>query len=70
MSALEPTEEEMQDLVTVILPRIIVEAMNNPEGEFYNGEITDLAYKKALESQWIFFGLDSSQAFPVLYVFC
>ena len=50
MSALEPTEEEMQDLVTVILPRIIVEAMNNPEGEFYNGEITDLAYKKALES--------------------
>lgn len=49
MSALDPTEEEMQDLVTVILPRIIVEAMNNPEGEFYNGDVVDLAYKKALE---------------------
>ena len=50
MSALEPTEEEMHDLVSVVLPRVIVEAMNNPSGEFYNGEITDQAYIKALES--------------------
>lgn len=50
MSALEPTEEEMNDLVLVSLPRVIVEAMNNPAGEFYNGEITDKAYLKALES--------------------
>jgi hypothetical protein len=48
MSAESPTEEEMQDLVTVILPRVIVEAMNNPEGEFYNGDIADQARLKAL----------------------
>ena len=48
MSALEPTEEELNDLVSVVLPRVIVEAMNNPEGEFYNGDITDKAYQQAL----------------------
>ena len=49
MSALEPTKKEMQDLVVVILPRVIVEAMNNPQGEFYNDEITNKAFIKALE---------------------
>jgi|Laugrespbdmm15dd_1035085.scaffolds.fasta_scaffold64410_3 hypothetical protein len=49
MSALDPTKEELQDLVVVILPRIIVEAMNNPEGEFYNDQIVDKAFNKALE---------------------
>jgi len=49
MSALEPTKKEMKDLVIVILPRVIVEAMNNPEGEFYNDEITNKAFIKALE---------------------
>jgi len=49
MSALEPTKKEMQDLVVVILPRVIVEAMNNPEGEFYDDKITNKAFIKALE---------------------
>lgn len=49
MSAENPTEEEMKDLVYVILPRVIVEAMNNLDGEFYNGEIADQARLKALE---------------------
>jgi hypothetical protein len=49
MSALEPTKEEMQDLVVVVLPRVIVEAMNNIEGEFYNDEVVDKAFAKALE---------------------
>jgi hypothetical protein len=51
MSAENPTEEEMQDLVSVVLPRVIVEAMNNPDGEFYNGEIADAARLKALEKK-------------------
>ena len=49
MSALDPTKEELQDLVEVILPRVIVSAMNNIDGEFYNDEITNKAFKKALE---------------------
>jgi hypothetical protein len=48
MSASSPTAEEMQDLVTLILPRVIVEALDNPDGEFYNGEIMDKAIERAL----------------------
>lgn len=48
MSASEPTEEELQDLVTLILPRVIVQALANPDGEFYNGEIMDEATERAL----------------------
>ena len=40
----------MQDLVILILPRVIVEALNNPDGEFYNGEIMDKAMEKALRN--------------------
>jgi hypothetical protein len=48
MSASDPTKEEMQDLVILVLPRVIVEAMCNPDGEFYNGDIVDMAREKAL----------------------
>lgn len=48
MSASNPTPEELQDLVTLVLPRVIVSALNNPDGEFYNGEIMDKALTKAL----------------------
>jgi hypothetical protein len=51
MSALDPTKQELQDLVVVILPRVIVNAMNNIEGEFYNDEIVDKAFNKALEME-------------------
>ena len=50
MSASQPTESEMQDLITLVLPRIIVEALNNPDGEFYSGEIMDKAIEKALKN--------------------
>lgn len=49
MSASKPSEEEMQDLVTLVLPRVIVQALDNPDGEFYNGEIMDKAIEKALK---------------------
>jgi len=49
MSASSPTEEEMQDLVILILPRVIVQALDNPDGEFYSGEIMDEAIRKALK---------------------
>lgn len=49
MSASKPTKEEMQDLVTLILPRVIVEALDNPDGEFYSGKIMDEAIRKALK---------------------
>ena len=49
MSALEPTKEEMQDLVVVVIPRVVAQAMMNPEGEWYSDEITDEAIKKALD---------------------
>lgn len=49
MSASKPTQEEMKDLVTLVLPRVIVEALANPDGEFYNGEIMDQATEKALK---------------------
>jgi hypothetical protein len=49
MSALEPTKEEMQDLVVVVIPRVIAQAMMNPEGEWYSDEIADKAIKKALD---------------------
>jgi hypothetical protein len=49
MSALEPTKEEMQDLVVVVIPRVIAQAMMNPEGEWYSDEIADEAIKKALD---------------------
>lgn len=48
MSASKPTKEEMQDLVTLVLPRVIVEALDNPDGEFYNGKIMDQAIERAL----------------------
>ena len=49
MSALEPTKEEMQDLVVIVLPRVIAEAMMNPDGEWYSDEIADKAIQKALD---------------------
>ena len=48
MSASRPTKEEMKDLVTLVLPRVIVEALDNADGEFYNGEIMDQAIERAL----------------------
>lgn len=48
MSAFEPTKEEMQDLVVVVLPRVIAQAIMNPDGEWYNDEIVDKAITKAL----------------------
>jgi hypothetical protein len=51
MSAESPTEEEMQDLVSIVLPRVIVNAMCNPEGEFYNGDILDKARDRALNEK-------------------
>ncbi len=49
MSAMDPTKKELKDLVTIIVPRVIAEAMNNPEGEWYNDKIIDEAIKNALE---------------------
>lgn len=49
MSATELTQEEMQDLVTIVVPRVIAMAMNNPEGEWFNDKIVDEAISKALE---------------------
>ncbi len=49
MSAENPTEEELNDLVTITVPRVIAQAMNNPEGEWYSGEVIDEAIKNALE---------------------
>jgi hypothetical protein len=51
MSAESPTQEEMQDLVSVVLPRVIVNAMCNPEGEFYNGDIVDEARDRSLKEK-------------------
>jgi hypothetical protein len=51
MSASSPTEEEMQDLVTLILPRVIVKALDNPDGEFYSDKIMDQAIKQALSKE-------------------
>jgi hypothetical protein len=51
MSASKPTEGEMKDLITLILPRVIVEALDNPDGEFYNGEIMDQAIEQALKNK-------------------
>ena len=51
MSAENPTQEEMNDLVSVTLPRVIVDAMCSAEGEFYNGEIVDEAREKALSAK-------------------
>jgi hypothetical protein len=48
VSASRPTKEEMKDLVTLVLPRVIVEALDNADGEFYNGEIMDQAIERAL----------------------
>ena len=48
MSASSPTAEEMQDLVTLVLPRVVVQALANPDGEFYSGKIMDEATEKAL----------------------
>lgn len=50
MSAEKPTEEELLDTVTLILPRVIVQALMNPDGEFYNGTIFDQAAEKALRN--------------------
>jgi len=36
MSAVNLTLAEKQDLVTLILPRVIVKALSNPDGEFYD----------------------------------
>lgn len=49
MSAEKPTEEELKDLVTIIVPRVVAQAMGNPEGEWYSGEVIDEAIKNALE---------------------
>jgi len=49
MSAENPTEEELNDLVTIVLPRVVAQAMSNPEGEWYSGEIFDEAMNNALE---------------------
>jgi hypothetical protein len=50
MSAEKLTEEELLDTVTIVLPRAIVQALMNPDGEFYNGAIFDKAAKKALDN--------------------
>jgi hypothetical protein len=49
MSAENPTEEELNDLVTIVLPRVVAQAMSNPEGEWYSSEIFDEAMNKSLE---------------------
>jgi hypothetical protein len=49
MSARELTQAESQDLVTLVLPRVIVEALANPDGEFYDGEVFDAACERALK---------------------
>jgi hypothetical protein len=51
MSALEPTPEELNDLITISIPRVIAIAMNNPEGEWYSDEIVNKAFNQALEEQ-------------------
>ena len=50
MSAEKLTEEELLDTVTIVLPRAIVKALMNPDGEFYNGAIFDKAAEKALNN--------------------
>lgn len=50
MSAKKLTEEELLDTVTIVLPRVIVKAMVNSGGEFYDGAIFDKAAKKALNN--------------------
>lgn len=51
MSALDPTPEELNDLITITIPRVIAIAMNNPEGEWYSDEIVNEAFSIALEQQ-------------------
>ena len=51
MSALEPTPEELNDLITISIPRVIAIAMNNPEGEWFSDKIVNEIFNKALEEQ-------------------
>lgn len=61
MSALDPTKDEMKDIVGVFLPRVIVEAMSDIDGSFYNGDITDSALRLALGEEIDGFNVDNEK---------